>query len=83
LQKVETQPFTAMIKSTGETINRAMLDSKEGRQILDTARQFEYRSDPDGIPDEVQGTWLDHLITVTSFARAFGVNVSLIGLPRI
>jgi len=73
--------FTQTVKGIGAIINGALVTDKNNKEILEHARAVEIYTltELSTLPDFIQDSWIDHLVTIRAFSRAFGINISLIG----
>lgn len=77
----DPKKFTQTVKGIGAIINEALVNDKNNKEILELAKAVEIYtlSELSTPPDFIQDSWLDHLITIRAFSRAFGINISLLG----
>lgn len=71
--------FTQSSKRIGSEINTALVGRSDAERILRSARSVATDGWADDMPQEFQDTWLDHLITIHAFSRAFGITTCLMG----
>lgn len=76
---LDGESFTEASKRIGSDIRRAFADSSDATAILHSARSVATDGWTDEIPEEFRDSWLDHLITVHAFSRAFGITVCMLG----
>jgi hypothetical protein len=76
---LDDENFTQASKRVGSEIKSAFADSNDAKRILNSARSIATDGWADDMPQEFQDSWLDHLITIHAFSRAFGITTCLLG----
>jgi len=79
MDSLDSQTFTQTTKRLGSNIKKALAENSEAKHILNIARSAATYGWTDDIPEEFRDTWLDHLITVHAFSKAFGITTCLLG----
>lgn len=73
------ESFTQTSKRLGSEIKEALNNRNDAKRILHSARSIATDGWTDDMPQEFRDSWLDHLITVHAFSRAFGITTCFLG----
>ncbi|MBW3245633.1 hypothetical protein KUV57_23650 [Epibacterium sp. DP7N7-1] len=79
MASLDGESFTQASKRVGSEIKEALVDSNDAKQILHSARSIATDGWVDDMPQEFRDSWLDQLITVHAFSRAFGITTCFLG----
>lgn len=79
MASVKGETFTQTSKRVGTHIIEALSGKNDAQRILQSARSIATDGWTDDIPTDFRNSWLDHLITVHVFSRAFGITTCLLG----
>lgn len=66
-------PFTQHIKETANILKEVLLDD-ESRELLDLARRAIMGGDIADIYPRAEGSWIDAILTVSAFYKAFDIR---------
>lgn len=75
---LDGENFTQSSKRIGREINESLAGRYEAKRILQSARSIVTDGWTNNMPQEFRDSWLDHLITVHAFSRAFGITTCLL-----